>query len=215
MDAALAWTVVGSGAGVAVAAIVVQTRSAEEPSQRSLRSWGTGNSGRTEYCASSLHPARRVRLRFPSLAKPGQMRIGNCGRRSSATPNSRSPSRWSPLPPGRWRPAVTQHPGTAPCEGRGVACPPCWASSGTGQNPSRPSVTAGQPHPVKPPVEGTREDDLDRTCPEQEMAAIGSGDTSGHGLLLAVKLAPLSGIEHCADSGPGSSSIRVPSRGVF
>ena len=29
MDAALAWTVVGSGAGVAVAAIVVQTRSAE------------------------------------------------------------------------------------------------------------------------------------------------------------------------------------------
>ena len=35
--------------------------------------------------------------------------------------------------------------------------------------------------PVKLPGERTREDDLDRTCPDQEMAAIGSGDTSGQG----------------------------------
>src|ERR1700729_2969307 len=33
--------------------------------------------------------------------------------------------------------------------------------------------------PVELPGERTREDDLDRTCPDQEMAAIGSRDTSG------------------------------------
>jgi hypothetical protein len=49
-----------------------------------------------------------------------------------------------------------------------------------GQNPSRPSVTAGQPHPVKLPGERTREDGPDRTCPKvPEFAAIGSRDTSG------------------------------------
>jgi hypothetical protein len=32
---------------------------------------------------------------------------------------------------------------------------------------------------VKLPGERTREDDLDRTCPDQELAAIGSRDTSG------------------------------------
>ena len=36
--------------------------------------------------------------------------------------------------------------------------------------------------PVELPGERTREDGLDRTCPDQEMAAIGSRDTSGQGL---------------------------------
>jgi hypothetical protein len=36
--------------------------------------------------------------------------------------------------------------------------------------------------PVKVASERTRKDDLDRTCPDQEMAAIGSRDTSGQGL---------------------------------
>jgi len=36
---------------------------------------------------------------------------------------------------------------------------------------------------VELPGERTREDDLDRTCPDQEMAAIGSRDTSGQGPL--------------------------------
>jgi hypothetical protein len=37
--------------------------------------------------------------------------------------------------------------------------------------------------PVELPGERTREDDLDRTRPDQEMAAIGSRDTSGQGPL--------------------------------
>jgi hypothetical protein len=35
---------------------------------------------------------------------------------------------------------------------------------------------------VELPGERTREDDLDRACPDQEMAAIGSRDTSGLGV---------------------------------
>jgi hypothetical protein len=48
------------------------------------------------------------------------------------------------------------------------------------QNPSRPSVTAGQPRPVNLPGDRTREDGLDRTCPTvPELAAIGGMDASG------------------------------------
>ena len=36
--------------------------------------------------------------------------------------------------------------------------------------------------PVELPGERTREDDLERTCPDQEMAAIGSRDTCGQDL---------------------------------
>jgi hypothetical protein len=51
----------------------------------------------------------------------------------------------------------------------------------TGQNPSRPSVTEGQPAPADLPGERTRKDDLDGTRPAKVMAAIGSMDASGHG----------------------------------
>lgn len=44
-------------------------------------------------------------------------------------------------------------------------------SSKAGQNPSRPSVTVGQPHPPNCPSERTREDDLDRTRPRLAAAA--------------------------------------------
>ena len=55
-------------------------------------------------------------------------------------------------------------------------------------------IVRGRPGPVKAvcdrrataavelPGERTREDDLDRTCPDLVMAAIGSRDTSGQGL---------------------------------
>jgi len=60
---------------------------------------------------------------------------------------------------------------------------------------SRCGIVRGRSEPVKAvcgrrataPVEllseRTREDGLDRTCPNQELAAIGSRDTRGHGLL--------------------------------
>jgi hypothetical protein len=56
------------------------------------------------------------------------------------------------------------------------------------------SIVRGRSEPVKAvcdrratasvelPGERTREDSLDRTCPDQELAAIGRRDTSGQGL---------------------------------
>jgi DNA invertase Pin-like site-specific DNA recombinase len=64
----------------------------------------------------------------------------------------------------------------------------------TGRPCSRCRIVRGRSEPVKAvcgrrptaavelPGERTREDGLDRTCPDQEMAAIGSRDTSGQGL---------------------------------
>jgi hypothetical protein len=52
------------------------------------------------------------------------------------------------------------------------------------QDPSRPSVTAGQPHPASC-LADVHKDDLDCTCPAMEMAAIGSMNASGQdGLTL-------------------------------
>jgi hypothetical protein len=41
---------------------------------------------------------------------------------------------------------------------------------------------------VELPGERTREDDLDRTCPAQELAAIGSRDTSSLGLIIKCQI---------------------------
>ena len=71
-----------------------------------------------------------------------------------------------------------QLPGAQP---RGVHAPAAELSR-VGQNPSRPSVTAGN-RTRRAAGERTREDDLDRTCPAKEMAAIGSMDASGPGRL--------------------------------
>ena len=65
---------------------------------------------------------------------------------------------------------------------RGVVPAPAARLSGAGQNLSRPSVTAGQPHPSSCLVNVHAKTALSRTCPDQEMAAIGSRDTSGQGL---------------------------------
>ena len=43
-------------------------------------------------------------------------------------------------------------------------------------------LSPGQTTPVELPGERTRKDGLDRTFPDQELAAIGSRDTSGQGL---------------------------------
>jgi len=50
--------------------------------------------------------------------------------------------------------------------------------SGAGQNPSRPSVTAGQPHPSSCLVNVHAKTTLSGTCSDQEMAAIRSRDTN-------------------------------------
>jgi hypothetical protein len=58
---------------------------------------------------------------------------------------------------------------------------PAARLSGAGQNPSRPSVAAGQPRLSSCLVNVHAKTALSRTCPDQELAAIGSRDTSGQG----------------------------------
>ena len=76
---------------------------------------------------------------------------------------------------------AAQHVASFACA-RGVVPAPAAGLSGAGQNPSRPSVTAGQPHPSSCLANVHAKTALSRTCPDQEMAAIGSRDTSGQGL---------------------------------
>jgi hypothetical protein len=75
--------------------------------------------------------------------------------------------------------AVQQLPGV---QVRGVHAPAAELSKAR-QNPSRPSVTAGQLYPSNCPGGRTREDGLDGTCRAKEVAAIGSMDASGQGRL--------------------------------
>ena len=94
----------------------------------------------------------------------------------------------------------SSYPGVQP---RGVHAPAAELSK-AGQNPSRPSVTAGQPHPSIAFGDRTREDDLDRTCPAKEMAAIGSMDASGQDGALKRQVRMLSAT---GSSSPRSRSV--------
>ncbi len=69
---------------------------------------------------------------------------------------------------------------------RGVPAPAAGLSRGRSE-PIKAVCDRRTTAAVKLPGERTREDDLDRTYPDQEMAAIGSRDTSGQGLDLTLK----------------------------
>jgi hypothetical protein len=65
--------------------------------------------------------------------------------------------------------------------GAGGVPAPAAGLSRTGQNPSRPSVAAGQPHLSNCPANVHAKTTLTEPCPAKGMAAIGSRDTSGRG----------------------------------
>ena len=59
------------------------------------------------------------------------------------------------------------------------------------------------------PGERTRKDDLDRTCPDLELAAIGSRDTSGQGPDSPLRLAAESGVRRVSVRRAAIPYVRV------
>ena len=122
------------------------------------------------FCTVSRRPAGPL---APPPRRPGL----RCRCRSRSGPDQR---------PVGWREDETRGRLTLSqfTSAREVAPAPAAGLSGAGQNPSRPSVTAGQPHPLSCLVNVHAKTALSRTCPDQEMAAIGSRDPSGQLLTL-------------------------------
>jgi hypothetical protein len=94
-------------------------------------------------------PPRRARLRSRWRSRYG-------GANASRLARKQKPGRltYSKFYPCRWTPLL-----------------PLPGLSGAGQNLSRPSVTVGQPPPSRCRDERTREDGLDRTCPDLELGS--------------------------------------------
>jgi hypothetical protein len=102
-----------------------------------------------------------------------------------------APCRTGPTPVG-WREEQEAGPlnrqQVSAMRARGVPAPAAGIVRGRSE-PVKAVCDRRATAPVELPGERTHEDDLDRTCPDQEMAAIGSRDTSGQdGMTLTVIL---------------------------